>query len=181
MGNICCRDRKHEEISAITIEQQDSIKINYEYLSVIRLIHHNHSKIYLLEDNIVKKQFSLPRDREQFLNEVETYRKLANLPFILKPLHIDMKKGVIYLPYIDAQPVKNSKNKNTVSAFLSIIKNKYGIWRESEYIWTNLLQSSKTGQIYLIDFGNIPWFAGVPNSKWHISIDMYQRQSLKDV
>jgi hypothetical protein len=181
MGNLCCRDRKLEEISTITIRQPDTIKINYEHLLVIRLIHHNHTKIYLLEENIVKKQFSLPRDREQFLNEVETYRKLANLPFILKPLYIDMKKGVIYLPFIDAQPVKNSKNKNTVSAFLSIIKNKYGIWRESEYIWTNLLQSSKTGQIYLIDFGNIPWHSSVPNSKWHIAIDKYPRPNLEDV
>ncbi len=178
MGNICSNDRKIDELTNVTIVDPTSLKLNYSNLKIIRLIHHNNTKIYLVEQNIIKKQFNLARDREQFLNEVETYRILSDLPFILKPLHIDQKNGVIYLPYIDTHPIKNTKNQNTVSAFLQILKKEYGIWRESEYIWSNLLQNSNTLQIYLIDFGNIPWFSTVPNSKWHIHKDKYPRLNL---
>ena len=65
--------------------------------------------------------------------------------------------------------------------YLSILKNKYGIWREGEYIWNNLLQCSKTEQIYLIDFGNIPWNSTVPNTKWHINTTKYPRMNLREV
>jgi hypothetical protein len=179
MGNICCSDRKTEQLSDIHIVEPSSLKINYSQLKVLRLLHHNNTKIYLLENNVVKKQFTFPKDREQFLNEVETYRVLSNLPFILKPLSIDQKNGIIYLPFIDSHPIKNSRNKNIVNTFLTIIKKQYGIWRESEYIWSNLLHNSKTTQIYLIDFGNIPWFSTVPNSKWHIDKEKYPRLNLK--
>ncbi len=179
MGNICSNDRKADENIDNLIINQPSSHINYNGLKVLRLIHHNNTKIYLLENCIIKKQFILPKDTEQFLNEVESYRVLSNLPFILKPLHIDMKNGIIYLPYIDSHPIKNTRNKNIVETFLSIIKKQYGIWRESDYIWSNLLQNSKTEQIYLIDFGNIPWFSSVPNSKWHINNEKYPRLNLK--
>jgi serine/threonine protein kinase len=174
MGNICSNNRKTDE----TINEL-SLQINYNGLKVIRLIHHNNTKIYLLENNIIKKQFILPKDREQFYNEVESYRLLSHLPFILKPIHIDQKNGIIYLPYIDSNPIKNSRNKNIVNTLLGILKKEYGIWREGEYIWSNLLQNSKTQQIYLIDFGNIPWFSSVPNSKWNINRDKYPRLNLK--
>jgi len=176
MGNICSSDRKQEE----NINNNQSIlQNNYNSFKIKQLIHHNNTKIYLLENNIIKKQFNLTKDREQFYNESESYRILSNLPFILKPIHIDHKNGNIYLPYIDSHPIKNTRNKNIVERYLSILRKDYGISREGEYIWSNLLQNSKTGQIYLIDFGNIPWFSSVPNSKWYINKDKYPRLNLK--
>lgn len=185
MGNLCCRERSLDNSGNDMLENSKTLKEiiihNYETLEIIHLIHHNNSKIYLLKNNIVRKQFSLPKDRVQFYNEIETYRILSDLPFILKPLYIDAKKGTVYLPYIDSKPIKNTQNKKTIDVYLSILKNKYGIWREGDYIWNNLLQNSKTGQIYLIDFGNIPWNSTVSNTKWHINTDKYPRINLTEV
>ena len=76
--------------------------------------------------------------------------------------------------YLDA------KNKKEVENYLFILRNKYGIWKDGEYIWNNLVQSSKTGQIYFIDFGNIPWFTTVSNTKWNINQHLYATTNLKE-
>jgi hypothetical protein len=177
MGNLCSSDRNPSE-------KPDNPRIEetinkYENLEVLGLIHQNINKIHLMKGDIVKKQFS-GKDKQNFYNEVETYRVLSNLPFILKPFYINMKKGIIYLPYINSKPIKNAKNKKEVENYLFILRNQYGIWKDGEYIWNNLVQSSKTGQIYLIDFGNIPWFTTVSNTKWNIKRDLYSKTNLKE-
>jgi hypothetical protein len=91
-----------------------------------------------------------------------------------------MKKGIIYLPYIDSKPIKNAKNKKEVENYLFILRNQYGIWKDGEYVWNNLVQSSKTGQIYFIDFGNIPWFTAVSNTRWNINQHLYAKTNLKE-
>ena len=177
MGNLCSSNRNPTENPII--ELPDRIMNKYESLEVLRLIHQNVNKLHLMKGDIVKKQFS-GKDKQSFYNEVETYRVLSNLPFILKPFYTDMKKGVLYLPYVDNKPIKNAKNKKEVDNYLFILRNQYGIWKDGEYIWNNLVQSNTTGQIYLIDFGNIPWYSTVSNTKWYINRDLYSKTNLKE-
>lgn len=177
MGNLCSSDRNPNEKN--TIEHPETIMNKFESLEVLRLIHQNVNKLHLMKGDIIRKQFS-EKYKQNFYNEIETYRVLSNQPFILKPIHINMKKGVLYLPYVDSKPIKNTKNKKKVDNYLFILKNQYGIWKDGEYVWNNLVQSSTTGQIYLIDFGNIPWYSTVSNTKWQINRVLYSKTSLKE-
>ncbi len=119
MGNLCSSDRKPEP------ENGDLVINNpYENAEIECLIYKNVNSIYLLKGRkIVKKQFG-EKERQNFFNEVETYRVLHGLPFILKPLFIDMKKYAIYLPFIDGKPQKHSNNKWTVNLHLNLLKHK---------------------------------------------------------
>jgi hypothetical protein len=185
MGNLFCCDNNrhtelefkhnildylsHEKIRNKTVENTD-----YDYysnLKITKMIHNNNTTVYLLENNIVKKQYnlSISSNRVQFLNEVKTYILLKKLKFILKPLYIDIVSGSIYLPYIEGVPIKNSENKQKVQLYLDIIRQHYGIHKRGEYFWGNILQDVNTDQIYLIDFGNIPLYMDVPNTNWLIS------------
>lgn len=185
MGNLfCCNNDRHsefefkynildylnpEKVRNKTVENTDHDY--YSNLKIVKMIHHNNTTVYLLDNNIVKKQYNLliTSNRTQFLNEVKTYILLKRLKFILKPLYIDIASGSIYLPYIDSVPIKNTENKQLVKMYLDIIHQHYGIYKRGEYFWGNILQDTKTGQIYLIDFGNIPLYYDVPNTNWLIS------------
>lgn len=185
MGNLfCCNNDRHSELefkhNIIDYLSPDKIRsktvenTDYDYysnLKIIKMIHNNNTTIYLLENNIVKKQYNLllTSNRTQFLNEVKTYILLKKLRFILKPLYIDIVSGSIYLPYIDGVPIKNTENKQKVKLYLDVIRQHYGIHKRGEYFWGNILQNISSGQIYLIDFGNIPLYYDVPNTNWLIS------------
>ena len=185
MGNLfCCNNNRHTELefkhnilNYLSIEKVRNKTVentDYDYyssLKIIKILHNNNTIIYLLENNIVKKQYNLliTNNRIQFLNEVKTYILLKKLKFILKPLYIDIVSGCIYLPYIDNVPIKNSVNKEKVKLYLDVIRQHYGIYKRGEYFWGNILYDTITDQIYLIDFGNIPLYCDVPNTNWLIS------------
>ena len=185
MGNLfCCNNDRHsnlefkhnildylnpEKIRTKTVENTDHEY--YSNLKITKMLHNNNTTVYLLENNVVKKQYNLLLDgnRVQFLNEVKTYILLKKLKFILRPLYIDIISGSIYLPYVDSVPIKNTENKQIVKLYLEILHQHYGIYKRGEYFWGNILQDTKSGQIYLIDFGNIPLYCDVPNTNWLIS------------
>ena len=182
MGNVCCSDRRILNINnAIdaTLKYDANILVNqYDKKKIIKILHNNDVNVFLLEDNIVKKQYNLTKDAKKFDNEVETYRRLKHLPFILKPLHIS--KDSIYLPFISQKPIKNEQNKKIVSNYLDILENNFGIYRTAEYQWSNLLQCPRTKQVYLISFGNIPWLYKSANTKWVIS-DNFSYKSRRSI
>jgi len=173
MGNICCSEhRKIEDTNILEIESKKiSLKSafikNLDSKKIIKILHNNDTTVFLLEDNIVLKKFDMSSQSTKFNNEIETYKRLKSLPFILKPILIT--NDSIYLPYISKKPQKTTHNKKIVDTYLEILKRDYGISRISEYQWCNLLQCPKTQQIYLISFGNIPWISYLSNTKWVIS------------
>jgi len=168
MGNIICLDcaggepRKSPKLKTLNT----IIHENYRNLKKVKILHKNRNTVYLLEDNIVRKDFG--DNLLDFYNEADTYLKLSGLPFILKPYFIDYQTASIYLPYIDSRPPKTEQNRKIVNNYLSVLRKNYHIIKKGEYIWCNLLYSAKKGQIYMIDFGNIPWNGEVFKSSWVI-------------
>ena len=93
--------------------------------------------------------------RGQFNNEIETYKYLFNCYFVPKMLYYNKSRLSIYLPYLDSKPFKTEENSKILNKYLNDLDRKWRIRRLTKYHWDNLRY--KNNQIYLIDFGDVPF------------------------
>ena len=129
--------------------------INYSKLKIIKELSNSHdSKVYLLENNIVKKIYpDNVNGKIQFDNEIATYNYLKNCDFIPKLLYHSTSKRTLYIPYLKSAK-KTPENKMLLKKYLYELEYKWFLRRIRRYHWDNV--RTLNGQIYLIDFGSIP-------------------------
>jgi len=140
-------------------------QFNYNTLTVVRVIKKSHdSRVYLMEHNIIKKIYpNNPDGIGQYQNEVAAYRYLVNCPFVTKLLYHNRNELAIYLPYLNKKPDKNNQNILTLNNLLNELEYKWKIKRLKKYHWDNLRE--KDGQMYLIDFGAMPFIYKTDKNK----------------
>ena len=139
----------------------------YESLRIICKIKNSHdSSVFLLENDIIMKVYpNTEQGRGQFNNEIETYKHLFNCYFVPNLLHYNKSRLSLFLPYLDSKPLKNEENQKTLNRYLNNLDRKWGIRRLKRYQWDNLRQ--KNNQIYLIDFGSVPFTYQKYNKRPH--------------
>ena len=144
----------------ITITQ-----VSYNTLTVMKVIKNSHdSRVYLMERNVVKKIYpNTPDGIGQYQNEVAAYKYLVNCPFVTKLLYHNRNELAIYLPYLNKKPSKNNQNILILNNLLNQLENKWKIKRLKKYHWDNLRE--KDGQMYLIDFGAMPFIYKTDKNK----------------
>jgi hypothetical protein len=126
------------------------------------------SEVYLLENNIIKKIYpKTPNGNGQFQNEFITYKYLRSCPFIPKLLYVNQTKNELFIEYIGRRAHKNHKNIEKIEECLKQLKHNWHIKRLSSISWSNVVE--REGNLYLIDFGGIPWKYKPRKIKWEIN------------
>ena len=175
--NLYKPNRTLEEVKTTVVKTDNKInetnekpkititQVSYNTLTVMKVIKNSHdSRVYLMQRNVVKKIYpNTPDGIGQYQNEVAAYKYLVNCPFVTKLLYHNRNELAIYLPYLNKKPSKNNQNILTLNNLLNQLEKKWKIKRLKKYHWDNLRE--KDGQMYLIDFGAMPFIYKTDKNK----------------
>jgi len=176
--SVIGQDTSNENADIITNAYMNNKLDEYSYyknLKVVKKLNACYdSEVYLLKNNIIKKRYpKTPVGNGQFENEFITYKYLRSCPFIPKLLYVNKSYNELYIEYIGRRAHKNRKNIEKIEQCLKQLNHNWHIKRLSSISWSNVVE--RDGQLYLIDFGGIPWKYKPRKIKWEINHYMIKK------